>query len=678
VLGIAEELHQNMQTSDQCVNPIRFGVVFELDLQAGELRKRGRRLKIQGQPIQILAMLVEHPGRVITREQVREKLWPSDTFVDFDHGLNNAVNRLREALGDSADAPSFIETLPRKGYRFISPVEVVVPTPATPTTLTAVSVNEMGARAPTDMAVHGGLGNGVEPTTLAEAKPDAGDKPARHLRIGTRLAAMGLLSLTVAAAVLMGLNVRGWRDRLFMRSPRPQIQSLAVLPLTNLSGDPEQEYFADGMTDSLITELGKIGSPRVISRQSVMQYKGSKKALQEIAGELRVDAVLEGTVEPSGDRVRVTVHLSQAFPERPLWAQEYDRNIRDTLSLQGEIARAITDEMQIKLTPEERTRLAASRPINPEAQDDYLRGLYFGSKWTELGLQTAIAHFKRAIEKDPTYAPAYAELAMAYFWLGNPEQGGPSARETMPQARAAVTKAVQLDPSLARAHLALGLIVLNSGWNWSGAENEYRIALKLNPNCGECYGVYGALLMALGRNDEAIVQTNRAIELDPLRTEYREALAFIAFSSRQYDLAIKHCENLNSDNSAILVGFSYAQKNMYPEAIANLEKGVARSGRLASNLGYLAQVYGLAGRKSETRKIIGELKEMSRHHYVFPSVFANAYLGLGDKDQALTYLERAYKEQDGSLFYLKVSPLLDPLRPEPRFQALMRRVNFVQ
>jgi tetratricopeptide (TPR) repeat protein len=248
----------------------------------------------------------------------------------------------------------------------------------------------------------------------------------------------------------------------------------------------------------------------------------------------------------------------------------------------------------------------------------------------------------------------------------------------MPQARAAVTKALQLDPSLARAHLALGLIVLTSEWNWSGAENQYRLALELNPNCEKCHAVYGALLMALGRNDEAIVQINRAIELDPRSSLNRDNLAGISFSSRQYDLAIKQCEGLNGDDSAILVGLSYAQKNMYPEAIANLEMGIARSGRETSNLGYLAQVYGLAGRKSETRKIIGELKERSLHHYIFPSVFANAYLGLGDKDQALTYLERAYEEQDPFLFYLKVSPLLDPLRSEPRFQALMRRVNFVQ
>jgi TolB-like protein/DNA-binding winged helix-turn-helix (wHTH) protein/Tfp pilus assembly protein PilF len=633
-----------VQNSTSLSSTLRFGV-FELDPRAGELRKKGMKIRLQGQPVEILTMLLKHPGEIVTREELQKKLWPADTFVDFEQGLNNAMKRLRAALDDDAESPHFIETLPRHGYRFIG-------------------------------AVNDGPRNGAEPTALTEAQPVAGEKAARHIRIGTRLAAVGLLGLAVAAALLLGLNVRGWRDRVFMRSPKPQIQALAVLPLTNLSGDPEQEYFADGMTESLITELGKISSPRVISRQSMMQYKSSKKSLQEIAGELKVDAVVEGTVVRSGDRVRVTIHLSQALPERQLWAQEYNRSIRDVLSLQGEIARAIADEIQVKLTPEQRPRLTISRPVDPEAQDNYLRGMYFASKGTERGSQTAIAHFKTAIEKEPTYAPAYAELAMAYFWLGNPDQGGPSARETMPQAKAAVTKALELDPSLARAHLALGLILLNPGWNWSGAENQYRIALKLNPNCDECFYLYSVLLAGLGRSDEAIAQINQAIELDPLSNIYRGWLATIAFLSRQYDLCIKLSENLSDDWVVYTVGLSYAMKKMYPEAIATWEKQVARFGRQTADLRILALVYGLAGRKSETQKIIGELKERSRHHYVFPSVFAFAYLGLDDKHQALTFLERAYEEQDPALFWLKTWPPFDPLRSEPRFQALLRRVNF--
>ncbi len=623
-----------VKTSSSVPPTLRFGV-FELDPQAGELRKKGMKIRLQGQPVEILAMLLQRPGETITREELQKKLWPADTFVDFEQGLNNAMKRLRAALDDSAESPRFVETLPRHGYRFIGSL------------------------------------NGSRQIPVAEAKSTS------RLRLVRRAGSLGALAAIATAAMLVGLNVRGWRDRLLKSAPKPQIQALAVLPLTNLSGDPEQEYFADGMTESLITELGKISSPRVISRQSVMQYKASKKSLQEIAGELKVDAVLEGAVVRSGERMRVTIHLAQAFPERQLWAQEYDRSIRDVLSLQGEIARAIADEIQVKLTPEERNRLASSRSVNPEAQDDYLHGLYFAGRFTEPDSQKAIAHFKTAIEKDPTYAPAYAELAMVYFWLGNPEQGGPSARETNLQAKAAVTKALQLDPSLARAHLALGLILLNPGWNWSGAEDQYRIALKLNPNCADCHFEYGVLLAGLGRNDEAITQTNHAIELNPLSGLYRNWLDAIAFFSRQYDLSIKLAENLG-DEWAMSVGLCYLQKKMYPEAIAYAEKGIARTGRLNDNLGLLALMYGLGGRKSETRKIIGELKERSRHHYVFPSVFAYAYLGLGEKDRALTYLEQAYEEQDPALFYLKASPLLDSLLSEPRFQALLRRVNFTQ
>jgi TolB-like protein/DNA-binding winged helix-turn-helix (wHTH) protein len=408
-----------VKTSSSVPPTLRFGV-FELDPRAGELRKKGMKIRLQGQPVEILVMLLERPGETITREELQKKLWPADTFVDFEQGLNNAMKRLRAALDDDAESPHFIETLPRHGYRFVGSV------------------------------------NGSE-RTPEEAKT------THSTGAFIRLAALGALAVLTVAAVLVGLNVRGWRDRLFMRSPRPHIQALAVLPLTNLSGDPEQEYFADGMTEALITELGKISSPRVISRQSVMQYKSSKKSLQEIAGELKVDAVLEGTVDRSGDRVRVTMHLSQALPERQLWAQEYNRNIRDAWSLQGEIARAVTDEIQIELTPEERTRLAVSRSVDPEAQDNYLRGLYFANEFLEAdSLPKAIFNFKKAIEKDPTFAPAYAELAMAYYWLGNPDQGGPSPKETLPTARAAATKALQLDPSLARAHLALGLILLTS------------------------------------------------------------------------------------------------------------------------------------------------------------------------------------------------------------------------
>jgi TolB-like protein/DNA-binding winged helix-turn-helix (wHTH) protein len=644
-----------VKTSTSVPPTLRFGV-FELDPRAGELRKKGMKIRLQGQPVDILVMLLERPGQTVTREALQKKLWPADTFVDFEQGLNNAMKRLRAALDDAAESPHFIETVPRRGYRFIG-------------------------------AVNGGPRNGTEPTALAEAKPNDGDKPARHLRIGTRLAVVGILGLTVAAALLLGLNVRGSRERLFPGPPKPKIHALAVLPLTNLSGDPEQEYFADGMTEALIVELGKVSTPRVISRQSIMQYKGSKKGLAEIAAELKVDAILEGTVEHSGDRVRVSIHLDRVSPESQIWANQYNRDIRDLLRLQDEIARAVTAEIQVKLTPEERTRLTSAHPVDPEAHDDYLRGRYllglapahsskFAEKrqFTEPDIQEAIGHFKQAIEKDPAYASAYAGLADAYIVLGNPVWGGHSPRETLSDAKAAATKALELDPSLAEAHFSLAQ-TLEYDWNWSEAEKEYRLALKLNPNYADAHLEYGRFVQALGRNDEAMTQMNYATELDPFSVKTRVVVAYVTHASRQYDLAVKQFESLGDDWGLI---WAYREKEMYPEAIAAWQRWKLShpSRRHPHVLAVVAGIYGLEGRKREAQALIDELRETARHRYVSGFFFAEAYVGLGEKDQAITWLERAYEEHDQWMVFVNSAPVLDRLRTEPRFQALLRRMNF--
>jgi TolB-like protein/DNA-binding winged helix-turn-helix (wHTH) protein/tetratricopeptide (TPR) repeat protein len=673
-----------VKTSSPVPPTLRFGV-FELDPRTGELRKKGMKIRLLGQPVDILAMLLERPGETITREELQKKLWPADTFVDFEQGLNSAMKRLRAALDDDAESPHFIETVPRRGYRFIG-------------------------------AVNGGPGNGAEPTALADAMPDAGDKPAHHLRIGTRLAAVGLLGLTVAAALLLGMNVRGWRDRLFSGAPKPQIQALAVLPLANLSGDPEQEYFADGMTEALITELGKVSKPRVISRQSIMQYRGSKKPLQEIAKELRVDAVLEGAVERSGDRVRVTVRLNQVSPETQLWANEYNGGVGDLVRLEDEIARAIADGIQVKLKRPEQAHLASARTVDPEVQDAYLRGRFFWNRAEyfashevledvgrarparraqvpagahngttgafsrdrtelELDLQTAIGYFKRAIEKDPDYALAYAGLADAYIALGNPDGGGHYPKETLPEAKAAATKASELDPSLGEAHFSLAQTMELYDWNWSEAEKEYRLALELNPNYADAHLEYGRFLQALGRNDEATAQMNYAVELDPLNLKTMGVVGYVTYASGQYDLAIEQFSGLGDDFG---LGWAYREKKMYPEAIAALERSLSRSGRHELPLASLAGVYGLAGRRGEALKLIDELKARARRHYISDFRFAEAYTGLGEKDEAMAWLERAYEEHDQGMVYIKAYPGWDTLRSEPRFQALVRRMNFPQ
>jgi TolB-like protein/DNA-binding winged helix-turn-helix (wHTH) protein len=623
-------------------SPVRFGA-FEVDLKARELRKGGVRIKLQGQPFEILVMLLERPGELVARERLRERLWPTDTFVDFDHGVNSAINRLREALGDSAENPRFVETLARRGYRFIGAV------------------------------------NGAEQPRVVEAKPNRG---SRTLIFST---AFGLLAVIGITAVVLGLNVQGWRDRLFVHAAKPRIQSLAVLPLANLSGEPGEEYFADGMTEALITELGKTSIPRVISRQSVTQYKGSRKPLQEIARELNVDAVLEGAVLRSGDRVRVTVHLDRASPEAQLWASAYDRSVRDILGLQNEIARTVADEIQIKLTPQERARLASARPIDPEAHDDYLRGQFFLYRDLEYGianaqeqvikrnLETAVRYFRQAIEKDPDYAPAYASLAESYIRWG--WKGGGAPKDAMPRAKAVAEKAVELDPSLGEAHFSLAQVLELYDWNWSEADKEYRLSLKLDPNYAHAHLEYGRFLQALGRDEEAITHVNYALELNPFDFMTKDVAAYVTWSSRQYDMAIKQFENLGDDFG---LAWSYRQKKMYPQAIAAGQRIVNRSQRQPNALGSLACAYGLAGKKREALELINELKEGARQGHISSLIFAEAYLGLGERDQALTWLEQAYEDRDEEMVYIKSDPRWDPLRSEPRFQALLRSMNFPQ
>ncbi|MBZ5616872.1 MAG: winged helix-turn-helix domain-containing protein, partial [Acidobacteriia bacterium] len=393
---------------------VRFGP-FELDLRAAELRHNGTKTRLPEQPFQVLVALLEHQAEVVTREELRQCLWGSDTFVDFEQGLNTAVKRLREALGDSAEKPQYIETVPRHGYRLMVPVE-----------------------------------------RLDSAAPAIVDASARRRRIW--LTASALLLVAVALGVI-------WRQQILERFRPVKIESLAVLPLVNLSGNPDEEYFADGMTEALITELGKVNPLRVISRQSVMQYKGTNKTVPQIARELHVDGVVEGSAMRVGDKVRITTQLIQANPERHLWSESYQRDLRDILALQSEVARAITNEVKIKLTPQEQTRLASARPVNPDAYQAVLRAK------SEKDSQKAFAYLQQAIAFDPTYAPAYVELA--FYYVDETYRARP-VKEAVPLARAALDKALDLDPTLAEAHAMLGYIKFWFDWDWSGAEADLK------------------------------------------------------------------------------------------------------------------------------------------------------------------------------------------------------------
>ena len=364
---------------------VRFGT-FEADLGAGELRKGGAKIKVHGQPFEVLVLLLGRPGEIVPREELRQRLWPTDTFVDFDHGVNTAINRLREALGDSAENPRYIETVPRRGYRFIAPVESQVSVPSGSSVVSAGTSSSV-----------------TTPAAIQDVSPAYG-----------RRAKLLACALVVAISLVVGLSVSSVRERLFGRRSPPRIQSLAVLPLVNLSGDPNQDYFADGMTEALTTELGTISALRVISRTSVMQYKGTKKPLPEIARELNVDALIEGTVSRTGNHLRITANLLQASPEKHLWAESYESELGDVLTLQGQVAQAVAREIQVKLTPEEQKLLRSARTVDPKAHDDYLKGHLSCNESTRQGLDTSVQYFQRAIEEAPNDPLAYAGLASCF------------------------------------------------------------------------------------------------------------------------------------------------------------------------------------------------------------------------------------------------------------------------
>ena len=608
---------------------VRFGT-FEVDLPAGELRKSGVKLKLTGQPFQVLTILLERPGEVVTREELQKRLWP-DTFVDVDHNLNTAINKIREVLGDSAESPRFVETLPRRGYRFVA-------------------------------------ATGRFDATHSEARP------VRTHRAGVQFAGLVVLSIFVAAILLVGINVHGWRDHLLNLDAKPAIQSLAVLPLANLSKDPEQEYLADGMTEALITELGKLGHPRVISRQSIMQYRGSKKSLQDIAKELNVDALLEGEVERSDDRIRLSVHLSQVDPESQVWAREYKGDMQDVLGLRNEIARAVADEIHVKLTPQERAGFTKSPAADPRAQDDYLHGRYFLNRQTERDLETAINYYKSAIAKDSGYALPHAGLAEAYTALANPWTPGHSPRETLGLAKSEALRALQLDPSLTEAHVELGWCLLQD-WNWQEAEKEARLAISLNPSSASAHFLYSTSLSVTGRHDEAISELNDAIQADPLNPDYKHEMGWTLYRARRYNLAIAQFESLD-DNPGL--GSVYLAEKIYPEAIAVFEKDIGQSGRRSVSISLLAGAYGGAGKRNKARKLLDELTGISRNGYVSPFLLACSSLAVGERDQALTWIERGYQDRDQWTIFLKTAAVMDPLRSEPRFQAVLQRMNFPQ
>jgi TolB-like protein/Tfp pilus assembly protein PilF len=628
---------RTISESDAPGRVVRFGV-FEFDPRTGELRKHGLRIKLQGQPVDVLLMLLERPGEVVTREELQNRLWAADTYVDFEHSLNAAIKRLRAALSDSADSPRFVETLARRGYRFIAPV-----------------------------------------SQPAEIRPADVPGPKSELPKGRRrtvLAATLAFALVFLAAV--ELNVRGLRDTFRAGSDSGTIRSLAVLPLANLSGDPDQDYFVDGMADALRQRLESIRALRVISRTSSMHYRGTSKPLPEIARELNVDGVVEGSVLRSGDRVRITVQLIRVASNSRLWGNSYDGDLRDVFALQGEVAGRIVDEIRVTLTPPDRARLADVRTSSPDAYLAYSKGRFFWNKRTDADIKKAILEFQQAIAKDPNYALAYDGLADCWVALGWYAYLSPT--ESFPHAKSAVNKALSLDDSLAEAHTSLAFVSLYYDRDWTKAEREFRRAIDLNPNYANGHHWYAEYLSLVGRHEQAIAESERARELDPLSNIINTWVGSRYFFARQYDKAIEQYRNaVEMDPTFVpahlVLGQAYEQKGMLPEAIAELERAVTLSGRRPVYLASLAHAYGLAGKRTQALKLLQDLKAMSQHIFVSSYDLALAHLGMGEKAEALALLSQAVDERSPRVAFLRVEPRLDRLRANARFAALMSRVS---
>ena len=619
-----------------------FGV-YEFAPHAQELRKAGIRIRLEGQPLAILQMLLERPGELVTRAELQKKLWPTDTFVDFEHSLNAAVKRLRAALNDSPDQPRYVETLARRGYRFIAPL------------------NAAGAET--------GIVASVVPSTPAVAQTPS---LARGRRVW-------LIAIAAFALAVGGWGWRQWRHR-FAVPAVPVIRSLAVLPLANLSGDPSQEYVADGMTEALIGRLSRIRDLRVISRTSVMRFKNSQLAVPEIAKALRVDAIVEGSVIRERNRIRVHAQLIRAATDEHFWSEAYDREFRDVLTLQSEVAQTVAQQIQLQLTPEQQAQLRSTPPVNPDAYEAYLKGRFYEGLSTRAGLKQAQGYYEEAARKDPTFALAYVGLADSYLDLGAYRLVPP--QDAYRQGSAAIHKALQLDQALGEAHGSLGYLDWRYEWNWTEAERELRYAVELNANSMESHETLVWYLSWSGRRSEALAEVEKMRQLDPAYPFISLQQAGVYYHQRDYTSLVEAGQKSvtaypNIWQSHYFLAVGYEGSGRPAQAIPEYRRGVELSEADTDPIAGVAHASALAGKRIEAEKILRELQTQSKTQYVSPYMIAVIYAGLGNKNKAFEFLEKAYKEKSPDLtYFLKADLRIDPLRSDLRFQDLLHRMNF--
>jgi len=632
---------------------IRFGDDFEFDPRAYQLRRSGRTLKLERTPMEVLLFLIEQKDQLVTREQIAERIWGKNTFLDTDNSINGAIRKIRQVLNDDPDHPRFVQTVTGRGYRFIAPVEEI-----------------SGYRRSVAKIPSIGAGPAIE---------------VQGLRGPRWLVLVGICAaLTIAAfAAYFG----GSRSRV-RPQPSGERLMLAILPFQNLTGDTSQDYFSDGMTEEMISQLGNLDPQHlgVIARTSVMHYKGGQAPLDQIGRELGVQYVIEGSVRRDAGRVRISAQLIQVKDQTHVWARQYDREVKDLLALQAEIAREITDEISLTLGDPHRFDSArdpassSAAATSYETYDLYLKGRYCWNKRTMAGFQEAARYFQQAIAKDPGYAQAYAGLADTYGLMST--WGWVSQNEFMPRARDAALKALELDDALAEAHASLALIAENYDYDWQTAEEEFRRAIQLDPNYATAHQWYAEYLSWQGRFDEALVESEQARRLDPMSLIIATDHGAILYYARQYDRAIAQFRAvLDMEphfNRATMIVSAYVEEGRFQEAMDEVERSLPPDDS-PWTCSVKAYVYGRWGRTAQAQQAMAKLEQtIQRVPGQQTSVLLTAYLGTNQKDQGIALLQKAYAEHSHTVVDLKVGPAYDPWRSDPRFQDLLRRMNFRQ
>jgi TolB-like protein/DNA-binding winged helix-turn-helix (wHTH) protein/Flp pilus assembly protein TadD len=619
---------------------------FRIDPSEGLLLRDGQPIPLAPKAFEALLLLLESSGHLIDKEVLMQKLWPN-SFVE-DANLSKYIFTLRQALGDGEVGQKYIETVPKRGYRFVAPVQKLV----------AESVEQAPAEMPSRV---GEEAKTVTPTTR------------------WRVALVGAALAATAVALVLWVDPGEWRARLFVGLARP-VRTIVVLPLQNLSGDTAQDYFADGMTEALTTDLARIESLQVISRTSAIQYKAAKKSLPAIAHELHADAVVEGSVQRSGSHIRVTAQLVRASDDRHLWADTYERDFRDVLALEDEVASDIAKQIESRLGGPKPAPPPKIQAVNPEAYENYLRA---NDHFDSFDLQKSIEYYHQAIKLDPNYAPAYAHMAEAYSFLAF--FGTVSPSEGWGKAKEAASLAVQKDERLPEGHGALALVKLHYDWDFAGAEQEFKRALELNPSDADVRHEHAHYLMAMGRLAESEAESRRAVELDPVGDGLNSCLCWHSFAERDYDeavrLAAKFLKSQPDDPwERTILGWTYEQKRMPEQAVAEFKRAVeiTKGDPFFGDpffVAALGHAYAVAGNRREAEKILQTLSDRAKRSYVSPFDVALIYAALGEKDKAFALLDKAVAERSTFLVYSKWEPRLDPLRSDPRFQELLRRIG---